>query len=158
MDLKKKLLLGLLVASLALTAVAGISFAAGGTGAKSAPPGITGGSCGVFGSLSDALGLTPEQIIAKRNKGESLANIAKDQNVSQEALVSAIIADRKKILDQRVKAGTITAGDEQLLLDQMKARVRAGINHKFGGPGAGVGNSAKGSTIGSTKTTVSGTI
>lgn len=137
MDLKKKLLIGFLVVGVALTAVAGISFAAGSNGlrADGAKKGFAAGCCGVFTSLADTLGLKPDQIIEKRNNGESLAAIAKEQNVSQEALVSAILQDRKKILDQRVKAGQITQDEETAMLDTMKTRISLGIKNKAGGPG-----------------------
>ncbi|NCO65753.1 MAG: hypothetical protein COW32_09475 [Candidatus Aquicultor secundus] len=143
MDLKKKLLIGFLVVGVALTAVAGISFAASGAKADGARRAFASGCCGVFDSLSETLGLKPDQVIEKRNNGESLADMAKEQNVSQEAIMNAILKDRKKILDQRVKAGQITAGEEAALLERMETRIRLGMNHKAGGPGLCVRGASK---------------
>ncbi|MHB8841188.1 MAG: hypothetical protein ACYC56_05280 [Candidatus Aquicultor sp.] len=143
MDLKRKLLIGFLVVGVALTAVAGISFAASGTKAGGAPSALASGCCGVFDSLSETLGLKQEQIIEKRNNGISLADMAKERNVSQEAIVSAILKDRKKLLDQQVKAGQITASEEEALLERMKTRISLGMNHRAGGPGLYVRGASK---------------
>lgn len=143
MSIGKKLLVGLLLVVLAVGAVAGISFAAGKSDSGTATAGFISGCRGFFGgavdSLAKLLNLRPDQIIEKRNSGESLADIAKDQGVPQDKVISTIMKDRKKFLDERVKAGQITKEQEKLMLDRMESRLEQRINDPAIGPGAGCG-------------------
>lgn len=153
MTIGKKLLVGILLVVLAVGAVGSISFAASNSkGDTSTAATFVNGCRGFFGgavdSLSKLLNLKPDQIIEKRNSGESLADIAKDQGVSQDKVVSTIIKDRKKFLDERVKAGLITKEQEKLMLDRMGTRLNERIKDPTVGPGAGCGMGGAGGGYG----------
>lgn len=139
----KKILVGFLLVSLALTTFAGISFAADKSGTNNPASGFIAGCRGFFGGavndLSKLLGLNPDQIAEKRKAGESLADIAKDRGVSEGKLVDTMVGARKKILDERVKAGIITQDQENAILDRMKANIGARVKDPAVGPGAGRG-------------------
>jgi len=143
MSIGKKLLVGMLLVVLAVGAVGSISFAAGKGDTGTATAGFVNGCRGFFGgavdSLAKLLNLKPDQIIEKRNSGQSLADIAKDRGVSQDKVVSTIMKDRKKFLDERVKAGQITKEQEKLMLDRMESRLNERITDPAVGPGAGCG-------------------
>ncbi len=148
MSIGKKLLVGVLLVVLAVGAVGSISLAAGKSDTGTATAGFVNGCRGFFGgavdSLAKLLNLKPDQIIEKRNSGESLADIAKDQGVPQDKVVSTIMKDRKKFLDERVKAGQITKEQEKLMLDRMESRLNERITDPAVGPGAGCGMNGAG--------------
>lgn len=143
MSTAKKILVGLLLIGLTLTTFAGISFAADKSGTNNPTSGFIAGCRGFFGGtaaeLSKILGLNPNQIVEERRAGKSLADIAKDQGVSQNTVVNAIIEARKKILDERVKSGVITQDQENAILERMKANITAGVQNSTICPGAAGG-------------------
>ncbi|MHB8841045.1 MAG: DUF2680 domain-containing protein [Candidatus Aquicultor sp.] len=152
MSIGKKLLVGVLLVVLAVGAVGSISFAASKSDTGTATAGFVNGCRGFFGdavdSLAKLLNLNPDQIIEKRNSGESLADIAKGQGVSQDKVVSTIMKDRKKFLDDRVKAGQITKEQEKLMLDRMESRLNERVTDPAVGPGAGGGMGGPGGCCG----------
>lgn len=143
MGIGKKFLVGLLIVGLSLMTVAGISFAADNSSTGTATSNFVAGCRGFVGGAIDEvaklLRLKPEEIIEKRNSGESLADIAKDQGVSKDEVVSTILETREKLLDERVKAGVITKEQEDFMLERMKSRVDERVQDPTVGPGAGRG-------------------
>ena len=93
-----------------------------------------GGTSSALDSASKLLGLDAAQIAAERQAGKSLADIASEKNVSEDALVNAVLADRKAILDARVKAGTLTQQQEDYMLQQMQTQVKASVERTSVGP------------------------
>lgn len=143
MKLRNKVLVGLTVATLALGTVAGVSFAADSTSTPAPAKAFANGCRGFFGGAADALskllGLKPEEIVEKRNAGNSLADIAKEQGVEKKEVVDTILEARKKFLDERVKAGIITQEQADYMLQNMKARVESRIENDAVGCGGGAG-------------------
>jgi hypothetical protein len=78
--------------------------------------------------VSQLLGLTPEQIQAERQAGKSLVQIAAAKNVTEEALINAIMADKQAAVEKLVTAGTITREQADLRLTQMKENVKLAVN------------------------------
>jgi hypothetical protein len=74
-------------------------------------------------AAADYLGLTVEQLDAKLESGQSLADVAKAQGKSVDGLKDAILADAKKHLDQAVSNGMLTRAQA----DEMYARLQAHI-------------------------------
>lgn len=138
---RRKFLTGLVLVALAFSAFAGIAYAADSTGTANSATNFVNGCRGFFGGvaaeLSKLLGLSPEQIAEKRQAGESLADIAKDRGVSEDQVIDTMINARKKILDERVKAGIITQEQENAILDRMRTNMSARIKDPAIGPGAG---------------------
>ena len=104
--------------------------------------GYTGYGAMAMPDVSEMLGLTVEEIHTLRSEGQSLAQIAATQGVSQEALVAAMLADRAETLAQRVADGDITQAQADLMLAQMTASVTESTQRTEIGPRADRGNSA----------------
>lgn len=92
------------------------------------------GAQAISGPIAELLGLTPEDIEAKRESGQSLAQIASDKGVSEAKLVEALVATRKSALDARVKAGTLTQAQADAALAQMQSRAQESIQRTETGP------------------------
>jgi hypothetical protein len=97
------------------------------------------GNCQGLGFETDEevatlLGLTPEQIREQKLSGKSLVQIAADQNVDEQALVSAILAEKQTNLKSRVAAGKLTQEQADLMLAQMKERVQLAVKRTKVGP------------------------
>lgn len=78
-------------------------------------------------------------VVKDRQAGKSFAEIAAAKGVSKDALVTGILAERKAALDERVKAGGLTAEQEQLMLGRMKEQITSMVDQKGTGPLAGAG-------------------
>ena len=91
-------------------------------------------------AVASLLGLTPTEIAAQRRAGKSLAQIAEAKGVSKDKLVETILADRKAALDERVKAGALTADQAKAMLANMETMVRAMVDNTATGPMMGRGN------------------
>ena len=126
-------LTGILVVTLASTI-----FAAGPQGNGSGNNfGPTGGS--TIDVVSKLLGLTPEQIQDQRQAGKSLVQIAATKNVTEVALINAIITDKQAAVQKLVTDGKITQAQADQMLAQMKERVKLAVNRTTIGPPAWMG-------------------
>jgi lambda repressor-like predicted transcriptional regulator len=63
----------------------------------------------LFQPVADLLGMTPDQVVAERRAGKSLAAIAAERGVDQTTLVQAITVSARARLDEQVAAGRLTA-------------------------------------------------
>ena len=152
MSRKLKWLIGLVVAGVMVLAIAVPALAAGPIGtptpsATTPPCGNCGGAGygqGFGGGMDDVvtqlLGMTEEQIQTQRQAGKSLVQIAATKNISEDALIKAIIADRKADLDKLVADKKITQAQADLMLTQMKDRVKVMVNRTTVGPPDWAGN------------------
>ncbi len=93
-----------------------------------------GGAFSALDPVAKLLGLEPTDIAAERQAGKSLAQIAQAKGVSEDKLVATILADRQATLDARVKAGTLTAEQEKLMLDRMQTQVKTAVERTTVGP------------------------
>lgn len=59
-------------------------------------------------TVSELLGLTPEELCELRQEGKSLAEIAAEQGVTVDELVAAIMAEKTAAVQARVDNGTLT--------------------------------------------------
>jgi urease accessory protein UreF len=84
------------------------------------------------------LGLSDQQLLDKLRSGKSLADVAGDQNKSVDGLKTAIQDSVKTDLDAAVKAGKLTQGDENNILDKLNAHLDDLVNNKGFGPAVGV--------------------
>ena len=143
MRFSRKLLVGLLVVSISLVTVAGISFAAEDSDTGTAASAVVNGCRGFFGGAADELakllGLKSEEIVEKRNAGQSLADIAKEQGVEKDKVVDTIVDSREQFLDEKVEAGYLSEEQKNLMLERMKSRVQERVEDPAVGPGAGRG-------------------
>lgn len=88
------------------------------------------------------LGLTEDQLHSRLESGKTLAEVAKAQGKSVDGLEAAMIKDATTKLDAAVKAGRLTAAQEQQILADLKQHVGDLVNGKLperrpGPPGFG---------------------
>jgi hypothetical protein len=105
----------------------------GGMGGRSGGMGMT----ETHDAAAKALGMTSDQLYAAVQGGKSLADVAKDQKVSVDSLVKAMVAAAESELAADVKEGTIT----QAQADTMKSSLTGQITDMVNGvrPGRGQG-------------------
>jgi hypothetical protein len=90
--------------------------------------------------VAKATGLTVTDVAAKRAAGTSYAAIAQSKGVSSDKVVADALAARKAILDQRVKAGSITADTEKTILDRMSTNMKSNVTATGATRGSGSGS------------------
>lgn len=73
---------------------------------------------------AEALGLTPQELIAELQAGKTIADVAEEQGVTLEAIVDAFLAPREAALQAAVEAGRLTQEQANALLAQIRERVR----------------------------------
>ncbi len=86
-------------------------------------------------AISDLLGLTPEEIRTEREAGKTLAEIANEQGITDEALIEAIVAGQEEAIEQALAEGTITQEQADWLIAKAEAMAPFQISNPFA-PGA----------------------
>jgi len=94
----------------------------------------------LFSEAANVLGVTPRELRLLMGTDKTLAQVAKDLNVDQAKLESALVAARNKAIDQAVQAQRITAEQATQLKANSQAVVKALVQQKapqndFDGPG-----------------------
>ncbi len=85
-------------------------------------------------TVSELLGLTPEELCELRQEGKSLADIAAEHGVGVEELVEAIMAEKTEAVQARVGDGTLTQEQADLMIQQMAERTELAVNRTTTGP------------------------
>lgn len=103
--------------------------------------GMMGGGFGGFGGnsavITDLLGITAEELYDLRADGKTLAEIAASKGVSEDALVTAILAEREEVLAAAVEAGRLTQEQAELMLQNMSESIRLMVTSQIGPRGFG---------------------
>lgn len=73
----------------------------------------------VLEAAAEKLGMTPQELLTELRGNKSLADVAKEKNVSADDLKAAIIAGVNAKIDQAVKDGKLT----QAQADQIKSKI-----------------------------------
>ncbi|MFA5317394.1 MAG: hypothetical protein WC369_08240 [Dehalococcoidales bacterium] len=81
-----------------------------------------------FQAVGELLSLTTQEIQELRHDGQSLADIAATQGVSEDELVAALIAERQAALGEKVAAGTITQEQADQMLQVMTQNLHRTVN------------------------------
>ena len=144
---------------------------AGGCGGNGRGGGMGGGGMGMSQShdaAAKALGMTSDELYTAVQGGKSLADVAKDQKVSVDSLVKAMVADAEGDIAAAVKAGTMTQAQADTLKSSLTDRITNQVNgvRAGGGMGGGMGRGSRGAgvapstggTSGSTSSTPSSAI
>jgi hypothetical protein len=142
MDMRKNLkwLIAVIAAGLLIVAIAIPVLAAGpnGTGGSGltgyAIGGCQGSGAGIDEAVVALLGMSREEIQAERQGGKSLVQIAYGKGVSEETLITTILAEKQEALKELVAAGTITQELAEQRLVQMRERVQLAVNRTTVGP------------------------
>jgi hypothetical protein len=86
--------------------------------------------------VATLLGMTSEQIQAQRLAGKSLVQIAADKNptISEDELISTILAAKKTVLTGLVADRKLTQAQMDLMVDHMQAQVKTMVERETVGP------------------------
>jgi Protein of unknown function (DUF2680). len=128
----------------------------GGMGGRSGGMGMT----QTHDAAAKALGMTSDELYAAC-RAKSLADVAKDQKVSVDSLVKAMVAAAESELATDVKEGTITQAQADTMKSSLTARITDQVNGVRPGRGQGRGmggagwSSSTGNTSGATSSTPS---
>ncbi len=85
------------------------------------------------------LGMEQEAIQAKRQAGESLAQIAKDQGKSEDELISTILGAKKDVLAKLVADKKLTQAQADTMIQTMTSRIKTMVERESVGPAFGQG-------------------
>lgn len=148
----KRIVLGITVmASLAGSVVvaeaAGSTNQIGGSGPGNFQ-GFRGGRNGggnTMGVFANAIGITPQQLIADERAGKTILQVAQSKSLTEAKLISKAEAEYKKELDAQVRSKKLTAAAEQQMVKNFAARIKqtitrkgfSGFPHRNGGQGSG---------------------
>ncbi len=118
----KKLVIPLAGAGLVLLLAVGVVSAA-----SPAPvtPTTTPAPVATPGAVAAILGLTDAQVMAFRQQGLSLAQIAEQQKVDPQKLIDALVAQWSARIDARAAAGALTAEQAKALNDNLVVQAKA---------------------------------
>lgn len=111
----------------------------GGRGGMGGPGGRLGGivMTQTHGAAAKALGMTADELYAAVQSGKSLADVAKDQKVSVDAVVKAMVTAAERQLATAVKDGTMTQAQADTMKSSLTQRITDQVNGVRPGRGAG---------------------
>jgi len=117
-----------------------------GRGAWAGAPAWGGQDAGCSEALTELLGMTAEDLQAERLAGKSLAEIAASKDVTVDALVDAMMAEKKAGLAQLVADGKLTQERADFMLERMETQVKTMIERTTTGAPAerGMGRGMRG--------------
>lgn len=150
MKIKKLLLIGGLSSVLLVTLIVGVAFATENSNpASSTVCGVCRGVGGnAMSAVSDLLNMNADEIVAERQNGQSLADIAENKGIDKDKLVDTISDARKAQLQERVEAGQLTQEQAEKIADGIKQRVQERVDRTSAGCGGGGCSSSYGSGAG----------
>jgi hypothetical protein len=93
-------------------------------------------------AAAKALGLTPDKLRVALQGGKSLAAVAKDQKVSVDLLVKAMVSATEAELATAVKEGRLTQAQADKMKTSLSKRITDRVNSVR--PGRGMGHSPRG--------------
>ncbi len=79
-------------------------------------------------SITDALGISADELQAAREAGQSVADIAAAQGVELQSVIDALVSDAQARIDVKVAAGDIDAERAAEISDSLVERVTARVN------------------------------
>ncbi len=138
----KVLVAALVIGGILAGVLGGVVFAADPQNPPQTTPAWCGGGQGFvwWDAVSKLLSLTPAEIQAQLQEGKTLVQIAVTKGVSENALVDAIIAPHREIMQERLGAGIMTQAQYNQMLQWMEQRIREAVNQtSIGTPAYGVG-------------------
>jgi polyhydroxyalkanoate synthesis regulator phasin len=83
---------------------------------------------GKLDAAATYLGMTPAALRSALEDGKTLARIAKDRGKSVDGLVDALVAEKKKGIDQAVEDGHLTRAQADAFLQGLRSRVADMVN------------------------------
>ncbi len=132
-------LLAVFVLGVAIPAMAGANNPVGAAG-KYGKAVVSRGAQTMVQSLAELTGKDVSDIQVQRHEGKSIANIAKENGVDQDALINDITKKNQGKLQTRLEEGTITQEQYDSCQQNIKERIKERSERtETGGPGPGQG-------------------
>ena len=121
-------------------------------GGRGGRGGMGGGGMGMTQShdaAAKALGMTSDELYTAVQGGKSLADVAKDQKVSVDSLIKAMVADTEGDLAAAVTSGTMTQAQADTIKSSLTERITDQVNgvRAGGGMGGGMGRGSRGAGV-----------
>jgi hypothetical protein len=101
--------------------------------------GMWGGDVGMEQEVLTFLGMTRDQVIAERQAGKSLVQIAQAQGKTEQQLVDTILAARRADLDALVSQSRLTQAQADQIYQNLQQTVPQAVNSTTVGAGRGNG-------------------
>ncbi len=132
-------LLAVFVLGVAIPAMAGGNNPVG-TAGKYGKAAVSRGAQTMVQSLAELTGKDVSDIQVQRHEGKSIANIAEENGVDQDALINTITKKNQEKLQNRLDEGTITQEQYDSCLQNMQENIKERLERSTtGGPGSGQG-------------------
>lgn len=131
--MNKKLMIGLVTLGLgAFTLIGGSKVFAADTSTGNPPFARVGqaiGNCAgaIQDTMTNLLGLSHDEIMTKRQSGESLSQIAADKGIDEQKLIDTMTQARKERMNQAVKDGYLTQDQANERLEWMEQNMGSHI-------------------------------
>ena len=88
-------------------------------------------------AVAELLGMTAEEIQAARLDGQSLAEMAAAKNVSEDALIDAMVSAREDAVAELVAEGKLTQVRADLMIENMREMTKTMVERSGVGPAFG---------------------
>jgi len=93
----------------------------------------------VHNTVSDLLGLTPEELHAEIQDGKSLVEIAAERGISAEELTDALLEAKAEMLREAVANEQITQEQADLMMERFESQIESMLNGTIGSCGPAQG-------------------
>ena len=103
---------------------------------------VKGGAQNMVKAVADLTGLDIDTIRQERQAGKSLATIAQEKGVTEDALISKIITDNQAKIQSLVDSGKMTQAQYDKCIADMQTRVKENLERTTTGPQNGQGQGA----------------
>jgi len=104
---------------------------------------------GISGAVSQLLGISQSELIAARQAGKSMVQIASEKGMTEQNLIESITAQRNAQIDQLVQDGKMTQEQAGLCKQNIGQQIKSNISrtnigpNRTGVPGQGQGKALK---------------
>jgi prolyl-tRNA editing enzyme YbaK/EbsC (Cys-tRNA(Pro) deacylase) len=80
---------------------------------------------------AQAIGISESDLVTALNNGQTMADVAKANNVDPQKVIDALVADGKQELAAAVQAGTLTQAQSDSMATNLTQRVTDQVNGTF---------------------------
>lgn len=90
---------------------------------------------GLVKSAADAIGIEVQELVQALKAGDSVADVARDNNVDPQTVIDTMIADATARIDQALANGKITQEQADKMKSGLTGRITSFVNKTHQGPG-----------------------
>lgn len=82
----------------------------------------------VLGAIAEALGMAPADLSARLQAGATLSELAQEQDVSPDEVISSALDAVSRLVDRQVSQGQLSQMQGELILAQIESQLRAQLD------------------------------